>query len=364
MKIMGLTPAQIGNRLLNLTPASGRLATLIRKEFKSPVPVDWSVRYRCWRQGFIGESAAIYNRPDADLSDYLSDFARQMRTPRINGDFREVLDNKLVFFFAAKDYVSTPRAFAVVGRTGITPLDATVSLRDFDAFLDFCTENAGLVLRRVRGGGGARVYILRAARGGFYLNDQLLDRAGAVNALQRLPTDNYIVTEFVEQGSYSSEIFGGTTNTIRVITMVDPETRDPFIPIAVHRFGTRRSVPVDNWSKGGLSVKVDIDSGELSRGVTFPTDGTLQWHDRHPDTGAQIWKRVVPGWAQARDAILDLAAKLSFLSYVGWDVVVTDTGFTMIEGNNYTDVNLLQVHQPLLADERVRRFYRHHAVIR
>lgn len=364
MKIKGYTPAQIGDRLLNLTPASGRLASLVRKELHSSVPVDWGVRYRCWKQGFVGESAAIYDRPDAQFDEYLSDFARQMKTPRINGDFREVLDNKLVFWYTVRDYVDTPRAFAVVDRSGISPLDEGTPLRDLGAFLDFCADHKGLVLRRVRGGGGANVFILRAADGGFRLNERRLDRSGAVEALKRLPPDNYLVTEFVEQGSYSSEIFGGTTNTIRVITMLDPDTREPFIPVAVHRFGSRRSLPVDNWSQGGLSVMVDVESGTLSQGVTYPAGGTLQWHDRHPDTGAQIAGRRVPGWAGAREAILALAERLSFLRYVGWDVVVRDDGMSLIEGNNYTDVNLLQVHRPLLANERVRKFYRHHGVIR
>ena len=45
-------------------------------------------------------------------------------------------------------------------------------------------------------------------------------------------------------------------------------------------------------------------------------------------------------------------------------MVVTDDGFRILEGNQYTDVNLLQIHGPLLADPRVAAFYRRHRVIR
>jgi hypothetical protein len=41
---------------------------------------------------------------------------------------------------------------------------------------------------------------------------------------------------------------------------------------------------------------------------------------------------------------------------VGWDVVVTDDedGFALIEGNAFCDVDLVQVHESPLSDDRVR----------
>ena len=42
---------------------------------------------------------------------------------------------------------------------------------------------------------------------------------------------------------------------------------------------------------------------------------------------------------------------------------MTKDGFQILEGNNYTDVNLLQVHAPLLRDERILSFYQRHGVI-
>jgi hypothetical protein len=42
---------------------------------------------------------------------------------------------------------------------------------------------------------------------------------------------------------------------------------------------------------------------------------------------------------------------------------VTDAGFRIIEANSFTGPQFLQIHKPLLADERVRRFYEAHGVI-
>ena len=52
------------------------------------------------------------------------------------------------------------------------------------------------------------------------------------------------------------------------------------------------------------------------------------------------------------------------MTYVGSDVVMTDKGFAVIEGNNNTDV---EIQAPfgfgLLTQPRVRRFYEYHKII-
>jgi Sugar-transfer associated ATP-grasp len=51
------------------------------------------------------------------------------------------------------------------------------------------------------------------------------------------------------------------------------------------------------------------------------------------------------------------------MNYVGWDIIVTPNGPVVLEGNYFSDVNLLQVHRPLLSDERVHGFYDHHGIL-
>jgi hypothetical protein len=46
-----------------------------------------------------------------------------------------------------------------------------------------------------------------------------------------------------------------------------------------------------------------------------------------------------------------------YLPYVGWDVVVTDDGIRILEGNSNSGLDGIQHYGPLLADPRVRRFY-------
>jgi len=180
--------------------------------------------------------------------------------------------------------------------------------------------------------------------------------------LQRL--DNYIITEFVNQAEYSKEIYPYTVNTIRILTMWDYENSIPFIAIAVHRIGTQRSYPVDNWTQGGMSAHINIETGELGPGVTYPFDGKLRFYSRHPETDSPIQGVRVPNWEKVRETVLKLASNLPFLPYIAWDVVLDENkNIRIIEGNSNTDVNLLQVHKPFLSDARIKKFYSYHGVL-
>ena len=73
---------------------------------------------------------------------------------------------------------------------------------------------------------------------------------------------------------------------------------------------------------------------------------------------------VVPNWDNVKKSIVDIANSFDFLNYVGWDLVVTNEGIKIIEGNNYSDVNILQIHKPLLVDERVKKFYKYYGILK
>ena len=148
--------------------------------------------------------------------------------------------------------------------------------------------------------------------------------------------------------------------------MIDLDTGEPFVGAAVHRFGRDASGAVDNWSSGGLAASLNADTGTLGEAVASPKGGTPARLTRHPDTGAQVTGTVVPSWGEIWGRILNLAREYHGLwQYVGWDVIVTDDdgGFVVIEGNAFSDVGLLQTHEPLLADDCVRRFFEHHGVV-
>jgi hypothetical protein len=366
----GLTQA-FSSFLKDKTPSACRAlwngiinaASLVDRERKygTRTNLPLSTRVSLWRRGFLSESGIIYNTQDPDrLSLYLSDFTRFLRTGELNCPFNAVLDDKLYFsslLRSISDQVAP--ALGIVSKGKLSPL---VAERVEPVARGLRRLGSKLVLKPcMNTSSGNGVIIYEGADGGHRVNGKWIN---ADDLLRRLGSEIYLVCPYVEQAEYAARIFPDVANTIRILTMYDDASEEPFIAAAVHRFGIGSSGPVDNWARGGISAKVNLTSGQLSRGYFFPFDGKLKACSTHPDTGSVIEGVEITGWHRVKDGILDLARRLPFLPYIGWDIVVTDESYVIIEGNKRSDVNLIQVHEPLLANQRVRRFFERHGVVR
>jgi len=232
-------------------------------------------------------------------------------------------------------------------------------------WLDGLLERHGaLVLKPVRGGQGRGVHVLRRD-GARYTWDGQARSPGALRSIVARLRD-YLVMAFVDQHPYAAEIFPHSGNTLRILTMIDPDTGQPFIARAVHRIGTSTSIPTDNVSRGGMSSAIALEGGELGpAAVTKTRQLRLTWHDRHPETASPIAGVVVPNWKRAQELVLAAAQHLAFCPYIGWDLLVTEgqPGVAFIEANDTSWTHVFQIHGGLLRDPRVRRFYEHHGVV-
>ncbi len=338
------------------------LVELYKKELKSPIKVRISDKLRMWKSGFLSESYLIYALQNHNQSEYLSDYARFVRTPEINGRYSAVLNDKLYFACVLHDFEQySPQLYALIAHRRTHFFDRTIA-KNAPTIMELCMMKGSIVLKPLGGGGGEGVLVMRINNGEIVVNGKAVSSETLPSLLGHL--EDYLVTEFIDQHEYSSTIFPSTTNTIRAVTMWDDEEGEPFLAVAVHRFGRRSSGHVDNWTLGGLSVPIDLESGELGKGVSYPVSGELLFYERHPDTQEQIEGVRIPHWEFVKSTILEIAGALSFVPYIGWDIIVTEKAFKIIEGNNRTDVNLLQVHGPLLRQERIRKFYQKRGVLR
>jgi hypothetical protein len=88
---------------------------------------------------------------------------------------------------------------------------------------------------------------------------------------------------------------------------------------------------VDNFSSGGMGVKVDIDTGILIEGAM---DKKGRSYIIHPMSGKQIVGYKVPDWELYLDYAKKLASRHKDMRYVGWDIVQKENGeMCCIEGN-------------------------------
>jgi hypothetical protein len=316
----------------------------LRREAAWQVPIG----ERIWlsRAGFKPISYVAYgfgSKPKSARRDYISDRAIAYLRG-INSSVKEPLHNKLVFhrMLAQVDTRIAPPELVGVLRNGrIVDAHPPYSVVDEDALYRKCRDFYIKPVGGCRGKGVQRVI-----------------------APQRIAktTADMVIVRTVEQAEYSARVFPHSANTVRLVAMRSPITRGIFVAAAVHRFGARGTEPVDNWSRGGLSCPIDIETGVLGPGLRHPslTDGQMVAYSAHPDTGTVIEGLAVPRWTELISGVHELMEVFPDVEFVAWDLLAKTDGWTVIEGNAAMDIDLLQIHGGLLRDPRVRDFLNHH----
>lgn len=334
---------------------------LVQSELRSPMRAPLGRRLWAYRHGFLTESAVRFGLAPENVHLYVSDVARYVRSASINGPFAFALNNKIVFSRMVASYgVDVPSYHALIERGKLRPIGTDWELREAGDVVEACRKGANFIMKPGSGGRGCSVAAVTTRDGQLHINH----RPAELSALETLLScyGNGVVCDLIRQHEYAERIFPEATNSLRVQTMWDIDRNEPFICYAGHRFGSSTSVPTDNFARGGVMALVDIETGELGPAHSGHGSDEEAWYDRHPDTGARIEGVRVAGWRSMKDRLLELCRQMSYVPYVGWDVVVTDDGFVVLEGNSYADL-VFQFFFPLLEDERVRRFYEHYGVI-
>jgi len=336
-----------------LDPRAGRLVREARTALANRHVVPLRRQVAAWRHGFYADSARVYDFDRYGFGSYVSDYERATKLASMNEN-RYLLDDKVVtYLYLHQMGVPTPTVHGIVHGGDVVWLGAAPPAGGLAGLLE---ERGKLVVKSRSGSGGSGFAVLERDADTTYVNGEAV-----ADPARSLGRGSLVITDFVEQHPSMAAIYPGATNTMRLMTFRDVDTGEPFVAFATHRFGTERSGPVDNFGAGGLSVGVDIPTGTLSRALwrhPAAAGGSREivWIDEHPDTGARITGTSVPHWDQVLDGVRRAAAALPGHRYVGWDLAVTEDGFSIIEGNNRGDV-VVQMHGPLLVDERLRRFF-------
>lgn len=342
--------------------------TFLSAEFRNVRQFDLPWRYRLWlySRGFLSSNGALWEPTAGTVDRYLSDIEYH-RSKRIDRPYSQGLKNKLLFrLLVARTHDHLlPDLYGLVRDGRFVESERFGTVGSVDQLIARLADES-VVLKPVQAAKGAGIHVLEWTDGQVHVDGRPVRRETVRATLADGP--DLLAEERVQQADYAAEIVPGSTNTIRLLTMVDPESGDPFIATASHRFGTDASGHRDNWSAGGISAGVELDSGRLGRAVRNPaTAGDVGGRlATHPETGARIEGVEVPGWQRITATVRDLAAEYGSLwPQVGWDVVVRDGqgSIAVLEGEPQSVDSDQQAHGPLLADQRVRRFYEHHGVL-
>ncbi len=286
-------------------------------------------------RGYHPLEAAWYEQERRTTQGCISTFQRETSLTDLNGPHGYLLDNKLAFAHVMRGAgLPHPELFAFAHEGAWRWLDDGRARA-----LAALGRGEAVVVKPTYGRKGQSVEFVRTP--------DALDAARAQDA---------IATSFVQQAGYAARIFAGSLNTIRILSVI-PHGGAPVVAAAMHRFGAAATGGVDNFSAGGVVARVDLATGALDRAARIGPGNRLLWSEAHPETGARIAGVEVPHWPAIEALVLRLCALLPFLTYVGWDIAVTDEGPVVIEGNARPSLRFFQLYEPMLDDPRLRSFF-------
>lgn len=207
-----------------------------------------------------------------------------------------------------------------VGRTFFDPSKG--SFEEMEAFLQ---GKAGVMVKTVDGLCGLDVH-----------RQMVADIGDHAAFYAQLKEKRLFLEELIQQHSEMSELYAGSVNTIRVMTVAAGGKSE--ILFASLRVGCGGDV--DNFHAGGMSTAVDVETGKLL-GPCVNKVGDL--FDKHPQTGVVFTGRQLPNWDIVRKICLEGALVNQKIHVVGWDVAITQDGAVFVEGNRRPAFDLPQM---------------------
>lgn len=158
--------------------------------------------------------------------------------------------------------------------------------------------------------------------------------------VKKLPIDinrNYIIQKALVQRPDIAAINSSSINTLRIVTQ--NFNSQPKICACVMRIGRNGSF-VDNSAQGGLSIKIDVETGIMNDyAVGEHVDG---YYYNHPDSGFVFKGYQIKGWESIKSSLLEYVTRIHGIPEIAWDVAVCKDGIEIIEMNINYGIDHLQ----------------------
>lgn len=341
------------SRTATLLNSAYNVARYLRNEVELwqeyPLPI-WQ-RIDAWKHGFISRDYVLMDLEHNDMTEYLSSKQQtKYISPAVNTEYSDVLENKIAYHLSTEKAIDAiPTLYGIIESGEFYPTEGHEN--DILALLD---AKGDQIVKPETGTQGRQVYHLSKDTEGYQINDNPCSEKELTDMIGEL--DGFIVTEYVENHEYARSISPSSVNTIRILTVKDPESGEFFVASAVHRFGNESTGPTDNWSGGGFAAPVDVETGQFGYLRSYSSATGLRQQKRHPESGTRVEGEFIPQWEEIKSTVIQMAEHHRANPYIGWDVVLTEEKPTILEGNCAPHLALQQLGSGLLADARVKRF--------
>lgn len=237
-------------------------------------------------------------------------------------DTKKYSDKYSLFKIFTNNEIPTPNVIALYHNRA---LSNNLSITDL-----FQSLNNGekLFFKPRYGQGGTGIIVIKNINGQYLLNNTPIS-SKQLEAILNKNNIDYVIQKGVVQRKDISDINSTSVNTLRAVTQL--RNNIPNLSVCVMRIG-RDGKDVDNSHQGGISVQVDVNTGEMNQ-YAHEEHGYDRTYESHPDSGFIFKGFKIKEWDNIKKSILDYAAKLKEVKEIAWDIAIVDEGILVIEIN-------------------------------
>lgn len=271
----------------------------------------------------------IYKKEVTNYRDYIGtrETARIHASKKLHKqEYTSILRNKLNFaLYCERNAIRTPKLIAYnFGRSfffgnSIREITNSKELIHFYTEVFESTDIEAIFFRPLALNQGQGCFMLNRGKFSQQLQSQY----------DNLMSGDYIHTKVIAQHRQINTIYAKSINTLRILTYI--EDRKVHIVSSYMRMGSGGSF-IDNVSSGGFFVGIDQEHGTLKQKGYRDMKFGGQELEEHPDTGVKFENFRIPYFEEACELVVK-ATKYIPNRLIGWDVAITPTGPTIIEGN-------------------------------
>jgi len=196
----------------------------------------------------------------------------------------------------------------------------------FKDFKDFTIGKDRIIAKPLNNCGGKGIEVIDLDKSKMKNEYNILK---IYNAL--IKNEQFLVEEYLIQHEDLSKLYNGSVNSLRILSFLD-DNGEVHILNTILRIGNNGSV--DNFSSGGMYTFVN----EKGKVYVPAIDEKGNIFEEHPSSKVKIVGFEVPRYDEIESLIKKIAKIVPTVRYVGWDIVVTNNGLVVIEGNQFPGV--------------------------
>lgn len=199
----------------------------------------------------------------------------------------------------------------------------TASFKDFKEFI---SNKDKIIVKPVNSCGGKGIEVISLDK------DKLKNEYNILKIYNKIvKNEQFLVEEYIVQNKELSRLYDKSVNSLRVLTFLDDKGK-------VHIMNTILKIgnngDVDNFSSGGMYTFVN-EQGQ----VYVPAiDEKGNIFSKHPISKENILGFNVPNYDLVLPFVTELAKMVPEVRYIGWDIVLTEEGILVIEGNEFPGI--------------------------